>query len=52
MEWGVAAAAGERVNIASDGAFAAPAGAAGWMDRLLLLYLGDQPTCDCFREAV
>ncbi len=45
MEWGMAAAAGERVDIAGDGAFAAPTGATCWMVRLLLLYLGARQTC-------
>ncbi len=45
MEWGMAAAAGERVDIAGDGAFAAPTGATCWMVPLLLLYLGDRQTC-------
>ncbi len=45
---GVAAAAGEKVNIAGDGAFAAPTGSACCIVQLLLLYLGDWPTSDCF----
>ncbi len=55
VELSVAAAAGERVNIADDGAFTVAAGPACWMVRillLLLLYLGDRPTSDCFRAAV
>ncbi len=51
-EWGMAAAAGEGVDIAGDGAFAAPGGTVGWMALLLLLYEGDRPTRDCLREAV
>ncbi len=43
------AAAGEKVDIAGDGALAAPAGLACWMFRLLLLYLGDRSTCARFR---
>ncbi len=52
MGGGVAAAAGESVDIAGDGAFAALTGAAGWMARPLLLYLGDRPTRDCLREVM
>ncbi len=48
MERGVAAAAGERVDIAGDGALAVHAGSTRRMARLLLLYLGDRPTSDCF----
>ncbi len=44
MERSVAAAAGERVDIAGDGAV--PVGSACWIVRLLLLHLGDQPTSD------
>ncbi len=52
MEQDVAASAGERVNIAGDGALAVPAGSACWMVQLLLLYLGNRPTLDCFRGVV
>ncbi len=48
----MAGAAGERVDIAGDGAFTVAAGSACWMGRLLLLYLGNRPTSDCFRAAV
>ncbi len=51
MERGVTAAAVERVDIAGDGALAVPAGSACWVGRLLMLYLGDRLTNDCFREA-
>ncbi len=52
MKQCVVAAAGERVDIAGDGAFAVTEGAACWVVWLLLLYLGDRPTSDCFRDAV
>ncbi len=52
MERSVAAAAGKRVDIADDGAFAVPAGPACWIVRPLLLYLGDRQASDCFRAAV
>ncbi len=55
MELSVAAAAGERADIADDGAFTVAAGLACWIVRLLLplqLYLGDRPTRDCFRDPV
>ncbi len=55
VERGVAAAAGERVDIAGDGAFAVPAASGYWIVRslqLLLLYLGDRPTNVCFREVI
>ncbi len=51
MKLSVAAAAGERADIADDGAFTVAAGMACWIVRLLLplqLYLGDRPTRDCF----
>ncbi len=48
----MAAAAGERVDIAGDGAFTVAAGSASWVVRLLLLYLSDRPTSDWFREVV
>ncbi len=52
MERSVAAAAGEWVDIAGDFAVAVPAGSACWLVRLLLLYVSDRPTSDCFREVV
>ncbi len=52
MERSVAAAAGGRVDIAGDVAFAVPAGPACWVVRLLLLYLSDRPTSDFFRDVV
>ncbi len=52
MERSVAAAAGEWVDIAGDVAVAVPTGSACWVVRLLLLYLSDGPTSDCFREVV
>ncbi len=52
MERSVAAAAGEWVDIAGDVAIAVPTGSASWVVRLLLLYLSDRPTSDCFREMV
>ncbi len=52
MERSVAAAAGERVDIAGDVAVAVPKGSACWVVRLLLLYLSDRPAIDCFREVV
>ncbi len=48
----MAAAAGEWVDIAGDITVAVPTGSAGWVVRLLLLYLSDRPTSDCFREVV
>ncbi len=52
MERSVAAAADERVDIAGDVAVAVPTGSACWVVRLLLLYLSDRPTSDCFQEVV
>ncbi len=52
MERSVTAAAGERVDIAGDVAVAVSTGPACWMIRVLLLYLSDRPTNDCFREVV
>ncbi len=52
MERSVAAAAGEGDDIAGDIAVAIPTGSACWMVRLLLLYLSNRPTSDCFREVV
>ncbi len=52
MERSVAAAAGEWVVIAGDVAVAVPTGSASWVVRLLLLYLSDWPTSDCFQEVV
>ncbi len=50
MERSVAAAAGEWVDIARN--VAVSEGSASWVFRLLLLYLSDWPTSDCFREMV
>ncbi len=52
MERSVAAAAGERVGSAGDVAVAVTTGLVCWVVRLLLLYLSDRSTRDCFREAV
>ncbi len=52
MECSVGGAAGERVGIAGDVAVAVPTRPACWVVRLLLLYLSDRPTSDCFREVV
>ncbi len=52
MERSVTAAAGEWVDIAGDVAVAVPTGTVCWVVRLLLLYLGDRPTSDCFPVAV
>ncbi len=52
MERSVAAAAGEGVDIAGDVAVTVPTGSACLVVRLLLLYLNDRPTIDCFREVV
>ncbi len=52
MERSVVAAAGEWVDIAGDVAVAVPTGSAGWVVRLLLLYLSDRPSSYCFREVV
>ncbi len=52
MERSVVTAAGEWVDIADDVAVAVPTGSASWVIRLLLLYLSDRQTSDCFREAV
>ncbi len=50
MERSVAATVGEGVDIAGDVAVAVPTGSAGWVVRLLLLYLSDRPTSDCILE--
>ncbi len=52
MERNVAVAACERVDIAGDVAVAIPTGSACWVVRLLMLYLSDRPTSDCFRGLV
>ncbi len=52
MERRVAAAAGEAVEIAGDVKVAVHTGSACLVVRLLLLYLSDRPTSDCFREVV
>ncbi len=50
MERSVAAATGERVVITGDVAVSVPTESACWVFRLLLLYLSDRPTSDCFRK--
>ncbi len=52
MARSVAASAGEGVDIAGDVAVAVPTGSARRVVRLLLLYLSDWPTSNCFREVV
>ncbi len=47
-----AAATGEGVDIAGDVVVAVPTVSAWWVVRLLLLYLSDRPTSDCFLEVV
>ncbi len=52
MERSVAAAAEKRIDISGDVAVAVPSGSACWVVRLLLLYLSDRSTSDCFLEVV
>ncbi len=52
MERSVAAAAGERADIAGNVVVAVSTGSACWVVQLSLLYLCDRQTSDCFREVV
>ncbi len=52
MERSVAAAVDEEVDIAGKVEVTVPTVSACWAVRLLLLYLSDRPTSDCFREVV
>ncbi len=52
MERRVAAAAKDTVDIAGNVKVAVPTGSACLVVRLLLLYLSDRLTSDCFREVV